>query len=572
MKFTEKYNNWVTNEYISQQDKAELIQIKDDHDEIKDRFYKDLEFGTGGLRGIIGIGTNRINIYTVRKATQGFASHLLRTYKNADIQGITIAYDSRHYSDVFAKEAALVLAGNGIKCYLFKSIRSTPELSFAVKHMGCAGGIVITASHNPSEYNGYKVYNEYGGQITLDHAISIISEINKIIDWNSIKYLDEQQAIKEGLLEIIGVDVDEEYISKVVNFIQSKRIGDQCKDLKIVYTPLHGTGLIPVTACLERLGYKDVHIVQSQAKADGGFPTVKSPNPEEHDVFEEGIKLAHSLDADIILGTDPDCDRVGVVVKNDEGNYIVLSGNQVGALLVKYMMNATSDISEKLVVIKTIVTSDLGAVIAKAHGASIINTLTGFKYIGEQIELLEQEKSREFLFGYEESYGYLAGTFVRDKDAVIACSLIVEMASLYKKEGKSLYDALQEIYIEYGFYFDALDTFVFKGLDGQKQMKSIMGRCRKQGELYSAFENIRYVEDYMSKTTQYENGELKQNIQLPTTDVIKIIFGDNSWIAIRPSGTEPKLKVYYSILGDSQAEAKNRFSLIKYQISDFLNF
>jgi phosphoglucomutase len=571
MKFIEKYNNWVTSEYISQQDKAKLIQIKGDHDEIKDRFYKDLEFGTGGLRGIIGIGTNRINIYTVRKATQGFATHLLRTYKNADVQGVVIAYDSRHYSDVFAKEAALVLAGNGIKCYLFESLRSTPELSFAVRHMDSVGGIVITASHNPSEYNGYKVYNEHGGQITLDYAKSIISEINKIVDWNRIKYVDESQAIKEGLLEIIGTDVDEKYIDKVVTLIQSKRVESQCKDFKIVYTPLHGTGLMPVTACLERLGYRDIHIVESQAIADGGFPTVKSPNPEEHDAFKEGIKLAKRLNADIVLGTDPDCDRVGVVVKDDDGNYIVLSGYQVGALLVKYMMNVTANINEKHVVIKTIVTSDLGATIAKAHGSSIINTLTGFKYIGEQIQLLEQEKSREFLFGYEESYGYLTGTFVRDKDAVIACSLIVEMASLYKKEGKSLYDALQDIYEEYGFYFDTLETFVFKGLDGQKQMKSIMGKCRKKGELYSAFENVQYVEDYMSKTTQYANGECKVNIQLPITDVIKIIFEDHSWIAIRPSGTEPKLKVYYSVLGDSQAKAKNKFSLIKNQLSNFLN-
>ncbi len=570
MTYMDKYIEWINNEHISGVDKNELVSIKDNPDEIKDRFYKDLEFGTGGLRGIIGIGSNRINIYTVRKATQGLASYLLKANEDATKMGVAIAYDSRNYSEVFATEAALVLAGNGIKTYLFESLRSTPELSFTVRHLGCACGIVITASHNPKEYNGYKVYNQYGGQITPNYAKGIISEINQISDWEKIKRMDETVARNKDLIQIIGNEVDEVYLKKVNDLILNRRLLKKETNLKIVYTPLHGTGLMPITKCLYELGYNDVNVVKAQAIPDGDFSTIKSPNPEEHEAFREGIELAEEINADIILGTDPDCDRIGVVVKNDKNEYQVLTGNQTGALLVDYILKSTEAINSNHAIIKTIVTSDLGAKIATSSGATVFETLTGFKYIGEKIQEFEELNSHEFLFGYEESYGYLAGTFVRDKDAVIACALIVEMTSYYKQHGKNLFEALQDIYKEYGYYLDDLETFTFEGADGQKKIQDIMNKLRKDGEMFSIFQNAIYIEDYKTKTTQFVDGSTKKNIQLPLSDVIRIMFDDDSWLAIRPSGTEPKLKVYYSIIGDNHLFAEKRLLKLKKIINSII--
>ncbi|MCK5764250.1 MAG: phospho-sugar mutase, partial [Clostridiales bacterium] len=392
MNYIKIYNEWLNSSYIDVMDKKELIDIKDNYKEIEDRFYKDLEFGTGGLRGVVGTGTNRINIYNIRKTTQGLADYLISSDKDSFKKGVAIAYDSSHFSDVFAKEASLVLAGNGIKAYLFESLRTTPELSFAVRHLNCSAGIVVTASHNPSKYNGYKIYGSDGGQVTLEFANGIMESITKVDDWVKIKRLDEYEASEKNLLNIIGKEVDEVYIENVLSL--SKR--ENTSDIKVVYTPLHGTGLMPIKSCLDKLGY-DIHLVESQATPDGDFPTVESPNPEEHDAFIEAIKVAKSISADIILGTDPDCDRVGVVVKNYEEEYQVLTGNQVGALLVKYVLSSRENITDRDAVIKTIVTSDLGANIADTYGASVFNTLTGFKFIGEKIKEFEDDNSYNFL-------------------------------------------------------------------------------------------------------------------------------------------------------------------------------
>jgi phosphoglucomutase len=565
MNYIKRYNEWLNSSYIDEMDKKELIDIKDDYKEIEDRFYKDLEFGTGGLRGVIGTGTNRINIYNIRKTTQGLADYLISSDKDSLKKGVAIAYDSRHFSDVFAKEASLVLAGNGIKAYLFESLRTTPELSFAVRYLNCSAGIVITASHNPSKYNGYKVYGSDGGQVTLEFAKGIMESITKVDDWDRIKRLDEYEASEKNLLNIIGKEVDEVYIENVLSLSKRKNTSD----IKVVYTPLHGTGLMPIESCLDKLGY-DIHLVESQTTPDGDFPTIESPNPEEHDAFIEAIKVAKSISADIILGTDPDCDRVGVVVKNYEEEYQVLTGNQVGALLVKYVLSSRENITDRDAVIKTIVTSDLGANIADSFGATVFNTLTGFKFIGEKIKEFEDDNSYNFLLGYEESYGYLAGTFVRDKDAVIASMLIVEMAAHYKKLNKTLFDGINDIYEEYGYYLDSLESFVFNGIEGQRKMKNTMKDARDIDKLIEIYPNIKYIEDYKKQERYFVNSHETEQISLPKSDVVKIVLSDESWIAIRPSGTEPKIKIYYSSVGKSKNGAMDIMTRLKLSIKELL--
>lgn len=417
MNYMENFKKWINSEILNEESRKELLAIQHDN-EIKERFYKSLEFGTGGLRGIIGAGSNRINVYTVRKATQGLAN-FINSFSSNNHKSVAIAYDSRHYSDLFAEEVALVLAANDIKAYVFDSLRSTPELSFAVRHLKCDAGIVITASHNPPEYNGYKVYGPDGGQITLDMANAIISEIDKLDIFDDVRTCSKKDAIKKGLFLYIGEDIDQLYINKVTQLSINPNISHEVDDFKIIYTPLHGTGLMPIERALKMLGYNDLHIVESQKFPDGDFPTVKSPNPEEREALTEGIKLAESINADIVLGTDPDSDRVGVAVRNKEGSYELLTGNQIGALLTHYLISNKKEVTSRDAVIKTIVTSELGANIAKAYGATVFDTLTGFKFIGEKINEFEEQNNYDFLFGYEESYGYLAGTFVRDKDAVM---------------------------------------------------------------------------------------------------------------------------------------------------------
>jgi phosphoglucomutase len=570
MNYINNYKKWIDSEIINEESRKELLAIQHDDAEIQERFYKNLEFGTGGLRGIIGAGTNRINIYTVRKATQGLVNFINLSCSD-NSKSVAIAYDSRHYSNVFAEEAALVLAANDIKAYVFESLRPTPELSFAVRHLNCDAGIVITASHNPPEYNGYKVYGSDGGQITLDMANAIISEIDKLDIFDDVKTCSKEDAINQLKLTYIGDDIDKEYLYKIKELSVNPNISQEVVDFKIVYTPIHGTGLMPITKALSLLGYNDVNIVTAQKDPNGDFPTVKSPNPEEREALSQGIKLAEGIKADIVLGTDPDADRVGVAVRNKEGNYKLLTGNQIGALLTHYLVSNKNDINSRDAVIKTIVTSELGANIAKSYGATVFDTLTGFKFIGEKIKEFEENGEYDFLFGYEESYGYLAGTFARDKDAVISSVLIAEMAAVYKSQRLTLLDAIDRIYQEYGYYSDALESFTFKGIDGQDKIKSIVNKFRNLEELIKIFPDVSIVEDYKIQERYITGTSNSERIELPSSNVIKVHLADKSWFAVRPSGTEPKLKIYYSSLGNSLYESSERLDSMKLKISKIIN-
>ncbi len=570
MIFMETYQEWINNNTLDENTKNDLLEIQNNDAEIEERFYKDLEFGTGGLRGIIGAGTNRINKYTVRKATQGLANYIKKSKNEKSNMGVAIAYDSRHFSDVFAEEAALVLAANNIKAYLFDALRPTPELSFAVRYLGCDAGIVITASHNPSEYNGYKVYGSDGGQITLEIANAIIHEIKKLDLFKDVITCSKEDAINNKLLVYIGEEIDKEYLKNVTHLSINPGISNEVDDFKIVYTPIHGTGLMPVCKSLEMLGYKEVHVVESQKEPNGDFPTVKSPNPEEREALKEAIAFAEEISADIVLGTDPDTDRVGVAVRTEKGNYELLTGNQIGALLTHYLVSNKKDITSKDAVIKTIVTSELGAKIAKSYGATVFDTLTGFKFIGEKIKEFEETGEYDFLFGYEESYGYLAGTFVRDKDAVISSVLIVEMAAYYKSKGLTLLNAIDNIYKRYGYYADALDSFTFKGIDGQEKIKSILERFRDMNELLNEFNDAFIIEDYKDgKRLNIKTSEV-ESIELPRSNVLKVYLSDGAWIAIRPSGTEPKLKIYYSTFANKLKIAESRLEEIKKRVNNYI--
>ncbi len=566
----DRYQKWLTSSIIDENTKEELLNIKSNNKEIEDRFYTELIFGTGGLRGVVGAGTNRINTYMVRKTTQGLANYLKHNKKYSKFMKVVIAYDSRHYSNTFALDAALVLASNNIKAYLFDSLRPTPELSYAVRYLKCAAGIVITASHNPPEYNGYKVYDSYGGQITLDMANEIIKEVKALDIFSNVKTINKQEAIDKKVLVYIGEEIDKAYLSEVVNLTLRKNITDKDKDLKIVYTPLHGTGLMPVKKALGMLGYKNVNLVKAQVKPDGNFPTVKSPNPEERKALSEGIKLAQKIDADIILGTDPDCDRVGVALKNEKGVYQILTGNQIGALLTNYIVTSKNNINSRDAVVKTIVTSDLGSKIAQSYGATVFNTLTGFKFIGEKIKDFEESGEYKFLFGYEESYGYLAGTFVRDKDAVIASILIIEMAAYYKSKGMNLFEVMEDIYRNYGYYSDSLESFTYKSKDGQKIIQNIVEKFRNYQQLLKNFNGIEYIEDYQTQKRTIITSRKTEIIKLPKANVIKVYFIDESWFAVRPSGTEPKLKIYYSTVGNSSEISKKIMDKLKINVNRFV--
>lgn len=571
MDYRGKYQKWLTSSAVDKNTKEELLAITGNNKEIEDRFYQELSFGTGGLRAIIGAGTNRINNYTVRKATQGLANYLRENKRDSRIQKVVIAYDSRHYSDTYALEAALVLAANQIKAYLFDSLRPTPELSFAVRFLKSSAGIVITASHNPPQYNGYKVYGPDGGQATIIMVKEIIEKIKNIDIFRDVKTMDKQEALDKRLLVYIGEKVDKAYLSEVVKLVMSMRKNgnNQATNLKIVYTPLHGAGLMPVKKTLKMLGYDKLHIVKSQAKPDGNFPTVKSPNPEEWEALAEGIQLAKNVDADIVLGTDPDCDRVGVVSINQEGIYQVLTGNQIGALLINYIVSSKKMIGPKDAVIKTIVTSELGGRIAESYGITVFNTLTGFKFIGEKIKEFEEIGEYEFLFGYEESYGYLAGTFVRDKDAVIASALIAEMAAYYKSKGLTLFEVMEKIYKKYGYYSDSLESFTYKHKDGQEKIKNLFEKFKDSKQLLKSFNEIEYVEDYQSQNRVFKSGKT-ESIKLPKSRVIKVYFKNSAWFVVRPSGTEPKLKIYYSSLGNSSEISKKIMNELKYEVKKFI--
>ena len=525
MDIHEKYEYWLT---FDDNTKNELESITDKK-EIEDRFYKDLEFGTGGLRGIMGAGANRMNKYTVGKATKGLCEYLKNEFSGE--RSVVIAYDSRNNSKAFAECAAEVLCYNGIKTFLFEEIMPTPVLSFSVRYLNCNAGIVITASHNPKEYNGYKVYDKYGCQLVPQYADKVISYINNVKDIKSVKHMNLNMALSNGYLTYIGDEVLNSYISEV----EKMAVYKEASDLKIVYTPLHGTGNIPVRKVLSDMSF-DVSVVKEQAVADGNFTTVRSPNPEEKDALNMALEQAKRANADLVIGTDPDCDRVGVGVLHN-GEYTLLTGNQTGALLVDfYLKFKKQSLTPKSTLVKTIVTNDLGAEIARKNGLNVVETLTGFKYIGDQITKYEKTGENEFLIGYEESYGYLVGTYARDKDAVIASMLICEMAAYYKKHKMTLVDALNVLYSEYGFYLDALDSFVLKGKDGASRIKNIMSYFRANKA--TVFPNITDVKDYSTGIGD-----------LPKSNVLKFFLKGGSWIAVRPSGTEPKLKMYYSVRG-----------------------
>mgnify|MGYP000092101325 CR=1 FL=1 len=549
MDYREIYEQWLANPYFDEATKEELKGISEDENEIKERFYMDLEFGTAGLRGIIGAGTNRMNIYVVRRATQGLANYIAKVDKKA--QGVAIAYDSRHMSPEFAEEAALCLAANGIKAYIFESLRPTPELSFAVRHLGCVAGINVTASHNPPEYNGYKVYWEDGAQITPPHDSGIMGEVKSISDWNTVKTMDKAEAEKAGLFQVIGKEVDDAYMAELKKqVIHMDAIEKEGKNLKIVYTPLHGTGNIPARRILKELGFENVYVVKEQELPDGDFPTVSYPNPEAAEAFELGLKLAKEVDADLVLATDPDADRLGVRVKDKNGEYHDLTGNMSGCLLANYEISQRKAVNGSLpedgALIKTIVTTNLADAIAKGYGVKLIEVLTGFKFIGQQILGFENSGKGTYLFGFEESYGYLAGPYVRDKDAIIGSMLICEMAAYYRSIGSSLKQRLEEIYAQYGRYLNKIDSFEFPGLSGMDKMSGIMENLRKNPLEEIAGYKVASVIDY----------EKTEETGLPKANVLVYKLENNETVIVRPSGTEPKIKIYYTTLGKDLAEAE----------------
>jgi len=560
LNYLSKYNFWQRNKYFDEEAKAELRSIEGNEKEIEDRFYKDLEFGTGGLRGKIGMGTNRMNIYTVSRATQGLANYLNEKGTSFASRGVVIAYDSRHKSPEFAKTAALVLNANNIKTFLFENLRSTPELSFAVRHLQAVAGIVITASHNPPEYNGYKVYGPDGGQIIPEIADQITAHINEITDYSTIKKIYEKNAIQKGLLKIIGQEIDDAYINKIKEL--APRDGNEIdKDIKIVYTPLHGSGNIPIRRILKEQGFKNIYIVKEQEKPDPNFSTVEYPNPEDPDAFKLAIHLGQKVGAQIIIATDPDCDRIGVAVKNQPPiEYTILTGNQVGALFLEYILSskkAKNELPRNGVIIKTIVTSELGRVIAAAYGLTTWDTLTGFKFIGHKIKEMEEQGDKQFVFGYEESLGYLAGDFVRDKDAVIAAMLIAEMAAYHHKNGLSLLHVLDNLYKKYGYYIEELESITLEGPEGEGKIKAIMESFRKDLPEIKEM-TVARVNDYQVGKSYDCKLKTTTNIDLPRSNVLKIIFFDNSWYVLRPSGTEPKIKIYMSFCGKTHQAAHQK--------------
>ncbi len=561
MEYREKYEEWLSNPYFDEATKEELRAIAGDEGEIKERFYKDLEFGTAGLRGVIGAGTNRLNIYTVRKATQGLANYICKN--NGQDKGVAIAYDSRRMSPEFADEAALCLAANGIKAYVFESLRPTPELSYAVRSLGCIAGINITASHNPPEYNGYKVYWEDGAQITPPHDKGIMDEVRAVTDYNTVKTMDLAQAKAAGLYQTIGAEVDDGYISELKKqVIHQDAIDAVGSELKIVYSPLHGTGNIPARRILRELGFKNVYVVKEQELPDGDFPTVSYPNPEAKEAFELGLGLAKEVDADLVFATDPDADRLGVYVKDSKtGEYKELTGNMSGCLLADYEIGQRKELyglPEDGYLIKTIVTSNMADAIAKSYGVGLIEVLTGFKYIGQQILGFETTGKGHYLFGFEESYGCLIGTHARDKDAIVATMALCEAAAYYKTKGKTLWDAMVDMYEKYGYYKDAIQSITLKGIEGLQKIQEILETLRKNPPMEVGGYKVVKARDYQADTIRdIATGEVTST-GLPSSNVLYYDLTDDAWLCVRPSGTEPKVKFYYGIKGTSLEDADEK--------------
>ena len=574
MDYKEVYEQWIANTYFDEATKEELNSIAEDENEIKERFYMDLEFGTAGLRGIIGAGTNRMNIYVVRRATQGLANYIAKVDKKS--QGVAIAYDSRHMSPEFAQEAALCLAANGIKAYIFETLRPTPELSFAVRHLGCVAGINVTASHNPPEYNGYKVYWEDGAQITPPHDSGIMGEVKAISDWNTVKTMDKAEAEKAGLFEVIGKEVDDAYMAELKKqVIHMDAIQAEGKNLKIVYTPLHGTGNIPARRILKELGFENVYVVKEQELPDGDFPTVSYPNPEAAEAFELGLKLAKEVDADLVLATDPDADRLGVRVKDKNGEYHDLTGNMSGCLLANYEISQRKAVNGSLpedgALIKTIVTTNLADAIAKGYGVKLIEVLTGFKFIGQQILGFEKSGKGSYLFGFEESYGCLIGTYARDKDAIVATMALCEAAAYYKTQGKTLWDAMIEMYEQFGYYKDDIKAVTMKGIEGLQKIQDIMNSLRQNPPAEFAGHKVVAVRDYKADTIKnLETGEVTPT-GLPNSNVLYYELTNDAWVCVRPSGTEPKVKFYYGVKGTSLADADEKSAVMGKAVLDMVD-
>lgn len=551
MDYKVNYQDWCANSYFDEETKRELDSIKENEEEIKDRFYRDLEFGTGGLRGVIGAGTNRMNKYTVRKATQGLANFIIKEKKQD--MGVAIAYDSRHFSPEFSDEAALCLNANGIKTYRFESLRPTPELSFALRKLGCCAGIVVTASHNPPEYNGYKVYWEDGAQITAPKDTQIIDEVNLVTDYSQAKTMSKAEAQEKDLYHTIGKDIDDAYIEELHKLVLSEdAIKQVAKDLKIVYTPLHGTGNIPVRRILKELGFEQVYVVKEQELPDGNFPTVSYPNPEDKNAFKLALKLAKEIDADLVLATDPDADRLGVYAKNVKtGEYETFTGNMSGLLICEYELARKKELGilpENGAIVSTIVTTNMTFAVAKAYGMKLIEVLTGFKYIGEQIKLFEQNGTYEYVFGLEESYGCLIGTHARDKDAVVAVMALCEAAAYYKTKGISLWEQMLRIYEKYGYYKESLMTITLKGMDGANQIKQMMEDMRANPIKEAAGVKVLKVRDYLKP----------EETHLPKSNVLYFELEDDAWFCVRPSGTEPKIKFYFGVKGTTMEDAKQK--------------
>ena len=574
MDYKEVYEQWIANPYFDEATKEELKSIAEDENEIKERFYMDLEFGTAGLRGIIGAGTIRMNIYVVRRATQGLANYIAKVDKKS--QGVAIAYDSRHMSPEFAQEAALCLAANGIKAYIFETLRPTPELSFAVRHLGCVAGINVTASHNPPEYNGYKVYWEDGAQITPPHDSGIMGEVKAISDWNTVKTMDKAEAEKAGLFEVIGKEVDDAYMAELKKqVIHMDAIQAEGKNLKIVYTPLHGTGNIPARRILKELGFENVYVVKEQELPDGDFPTVSYPNPEAAEAFELGLKLAKEVDADLVLATDPDADRLGVRVKDKNGEYHDLTGNMSGCLLANYEISQRKAVNGSLpedgALIKTIVTTNLADAIAKGYGVKLIEVLTGFKFIGQQILGFEKSGKGSYLFGFEESYGCLIGTYARDKDAIVATMALCEAAAYYKTQGKTLWDAMIEMYEQFGYYKDDIKAVTMKGIEGLQKIQDIMNSLRQNPPAEFAGHKVVAVRDYKADTIKnLETGEVTPT-GLPNSNVLYYELTNDAWVCVRPSGTEPKVKFYYGVKGTSLADADEKSAVMGKAVLDMVD-
>ena len=574
MGYMENYKKWCEDTYFDEATRAELKAIEGNDKEIQERFYKDLEFGTGGLRGIIGAGTNRLNIYTVSKATQGFANYIIKQGEEAVKKGVAIAFDSRRMSPEFAEITALVLNGNGIKTYIYPSLRPTPMLSFAVRELNCTGGVVITESHNPPEYNGYKVYWADGGQVPYPRDEAIIEEVNAVTDFHTIKTANKDEAVKAGLFNVIGEEVDEAFDKNVLAQIVNPEIIKEQHDLKIVYTPIHGSGNKPVRRVLEKAGFENVTVVPEQELPDSEFTTVGYPNPENPAVFELAIKLAEKIDADIILGTDPDCDRVGAVVKTKDGSYTVLTGNMTGTLICNYICSQKAKLGtlpKNGALVSTIVSSEMTKAIAKKYNLAYFDVLTGFKYIGEKIKEFEQTGDYQYVFGFEESYGCLSGTYARDKDAVVASLLICEMAAYYKSRGMSLYDGLMELYDTYGVYKEIIHSITLKGIEGIENMKKIMDTLRKDAPSEIAGVKVTETRDYLEdKIVDVATGKVSPT-NLPKSNVLYFTLADDTWFCVRPSGTEPKIKIYFGTKADTVENAEKKIATAQDGIMKVVN-